>query len=868
MSSDEAPETYSFQAEINQLLSLIINTFYTNKDVFMRELISNASDALNKARFNRSRADAASEEAASKVDHEYCVRIVGDDKANTLTIFDSGVGMTKQELIDNLGTVAQSGTKSFMQKILDGGGGEGGDSVGSNVDSMIGQFGVGFYSAYLIADRVSVTTKSAAGGGDGDGWHTWDSTANGTFTIGKAEAPPPCGVGVAHGTSIVLHLKETALEYLKGDRITGLIQTYSQFIQYPIYLQVTRSREVEDKDENDDSADKKDEAEKEDEAEEEDEAEKEGKVEDKDEVTVEDVTEEEREREKNGDKGDDATDDGKKKLRVETYFEWEMQNEQKPIWVRSADEVTDEEHCSFYKSITKDWDGPLCWRHIAAEGALDFKGVIYVPKRAPFDLYDSNKKHSIKLYVKRVFVMDETNELVPEWLKFLRGLVDSEDLPLNISRELLQKNQIVKLIQKNLVKKCIEMFTEMADERHEDYATFYNNYSKCIKLGVTDESKHKDRLLKLLRYTTSVSFHSDDEKLMVDGKKDAQMVSLDKYVGRMKEGQKGIYFITGETDKIIDESPFIEKLKNAGIEVLYMSDPMDEYVMQGLKEYDGRKFISCTRGGEDMNIDEDAESDAEAAKAAKAAEEARLKPLCERIRTVLGNQVDSVLVGSRLVESPCCLVASQYGWTANMERIMRAQALRDNSRSEFMSARKIMEINPTHRIIEDLVARLERIKGETAGQAQTQWTKGAEEAEKAEKGENKEKEEERDEEDGEEGQAQTEWTKGAEDDDDDDDDEKLIDDVIHLMYESSLIDSGFTLDTPKRFVSRINNMICLGLSLDNEPLACPVDDPSARVERVEDPAEISRIVEAQEAVNADRLGLGLGGSALGGGAPQ
>ena len=828
MSEEEtdAPETYSFQAEINQLLSLIINTFYTNKDVFLRELISNASDALNKARFNRSRADAseeagadaASEETAPNAEHEYCVRIVGDETANTLTVFDSGVGMTKQELIDNLGTVAQSGTKSFMQKIIDGGGGGGGgggegtNAAGSNVDSMIGQFGVGFYSAYLIADRVSVTTKSAGSGGGGT-WHTWDSTANGTFTIRTAEAPPSCGVGVAHGTSIVLHLKPTALDYLKGDRITGLIQTYSQFIQYPIYLQVTRSREVEDED----AADKEDKAEKE--------------GEDKDEVTVEDVTEAEKDK-----GGGDATDDGKKKLRVETYLEWERQNEQKPIWVRAADEVTDEDHCSFYKSITKDWDGPLCWRHIAAEGALDFKGVIYVPKRAPFDLYDSTKKHSIKLYVKRVFVMDETDELVPEWLKFLRGLVDSEDLPLNISRELLQKNQVVKLIQKNLVKKCIEMFTEMADERPEDYATFYNNYSKCIKLGVTDESKHKDKLLKLLRYTTSVSLHSDDEKLTVDGKKDAQMVSLEKYVGRMKKGQKGVYFITGETDRIIDESPFIEKLKNAGIEVLYMSDPMDEYVMQGLKEYDGHKFISCTRGGEDMNIDEDPdESDAEAAKAAKAAEEARLKPLCERIRTVLGNQVDSVLVGSRLVESPCCLVASQYGWTANMERIMRAQALRDNSRSEFMSARKIMEINPMHRIIEDLVARLERIKGETAGEEEGQ-AKREEKVEKAEKAE-----------------------KGAEEEDDGDGDgdgEKLIDDVIHLMYESSLIDSGFTLDTPKRFVSRINNMICLGLSLDDEPLACPVDDPSARVERVEDPAEISRIVEAQGAVDADLLGLG------------
>ena len=707
-------ETYEFQAEINQLMSLIINTFYTKKEIFLRELISNASDALDKSKYTRA------QKGVEDDGYEGCVKMRADKNARTVCIEDTGVGMTRQELIDNLGTIAQSGTKGFMQK---------------NEGTLIGQFGVGFYAAYLVADRVTVTTRT-----DDTETYTWESSAGGTFTIKPAEEEMD-----KRGTRIVLHMKEDADEYLDNSRLTKLIQTYSQFIQYPIYLEVEKTREVEDDEKEDEKEDEK--------------------------VTIEDVTDHK-----------DETDDGKKKTRIESYREWERQNEQKPLWIRPPSEITNDEYNEFYKAITGDWDGALSWSHIVAEGTLDFRGVVYVPKRAPFDLYDSTKKHNIKLFVRRVFVMDETEELVPEWLKFLRVMIDSEDLPLNISREMIQKNQIIKLIQKNLVKKCIEMFMEMARDKPDDYKTFYKNYSKCIKLGVNDEPKYKDKLMKLLRYTSSATINSEE------------MVSLDEYVGRMKKGQKGIYYITGETDKIIHESPFLEKLRSLDYEVLYMSDPIDEYVMQRTKEYEDKKFIDCARGGK--ILDEEEEEDEEM----KEKRESEEKALCKRFQEVLGHQVDAVVVGTRMVDSPCCLVSSEYGWSANMERIMRAQTLRDNSQADFMTARKVMEVNPKHRIIKE-VQKL--ISSET---------------------------------------------------------DELANDVINLLYESSLIDSGFTIETPKRFVKRINNMICLGLSLEEDPKEPPKeDDPRVKIEKMEDPnllKELMRkndIIEKNEGVLQEKV---------------
>ncbi len=755
-------DTYSFQAEINQLLSLIINTFYTKKEVFLRELISNASDALDKAKYRTARENAESSpsvEAPAEAPAEYRIRLRADKEARTLVLEDTGVGMTRQELIDNLGTIAQSGTMQFMKQCSEG-------TTEESRQSLIGQFGVGFYSAYLVADRVSVTSRANGA----PRAHTWESAANGTFTVSSGDA----GAHTSAGTTITLYLKEDCAEYADEGHLRSLIHTYSSFIQYPIYMEVETTRDVPATDDDEKGDDEKDD-----------------------------------------DDEKDATDDARlPKTRVETCREWQLQNEQKPLWVRAQKDIKDSEYVSLYKALCNDWDEPLAWTHVVAEGNVDFRGILYVPKRAPVDLYDSNKRHSIKLFVKRVFVMDETDELIPEWLKFMRGVVDSEDMPLNISREMLQKNGVVKVMQRNIIKKSLELFDEMATERPDDYLTFYKNYSKCIKLGVHDESKHQAKLLKLLRYPTSKTFAdassssaSSSSASSSSASASPPMVSLDEYVERMPSAQKDIYFITGETDQIIDQSPFLERLKDEGTEVLYMSDPIDEYVMQGLREYDGRSFVSCTRLIKKRETKAESETEKESEKESEKeatdqegglelTEEAMTR-LCKRFTDVLGHTVEAVLPSTRLVKSPACLVSSEFGWSANMERIMRAQTMRDNSRTEFMTAKKIMEINPTHRIIRDLSNRLGRVD-----ESESETESGA-------KSESAESE------------------------------SALVDEVIHLLYESSVVDSGFTLDTPKRFVSRINHMISLGLSLDDDGgnangdmLANRVDAPDVRIERV------------------------------------
>lgn len=766
-SDSEPPQThkYEFQAEINQLLSLIINTFYTNKDIFLRELISNASDALDRARYEDSRAKTSVENvskstsqeqnvAVGESDREKSIRITADADLKTLTIEDNGVGMTHEDLVNNLGTIARSGTRGFIERLNH-------NATADDKDnhSMIGQFGVGFYSAYLVADRVEVVTRTRACAHA----HCWQSDANGTFTI--HEDP----TDTHFGTRIVMHIKEAEAHYLKADAIRELVKTHSQFIHYPIFLQVECTREVRDEPKS-----------------------------------------EEAETEAGGCWQDPSlTDDGKHQSRLETYLEWERQNEQQPVWVRAPADVTDEEYKALYKAISNDWDAPLAWTHVAGEGTVEYKAILYLPRRMPPDLYDSTKKHSIKLYVKRVFVMDEMDELVPEWLKFMRGLVDSEDLPLNISREVLQKNRVVHLIQKNLVKKCIEMFERMEPD---DYAVFYKNYSKCLKLGVTDETKHRDRLLRLLRYTSSATIEGSEPSATCT-------VSLDDYVGRMRDGQDAIYFSTGETDQMIHDSPFLERLKRDGVEVLYMSDPIDEYVMQTIREYEGKKFVSCTRSYGDKDKNKDKDKDQQPSDARPSAQD--LEGLCSYMKDVLGEQIERVVVGDRLVDSPCCLVSSEHGWTANMERIMRAQAMRDNSHANYMTARKIMEVNPEHPIIVEVVRRLRSLVDLASSS-------------EAEERENREKREKR------------------EKDDEPNDEEGLVRDVIHLLYESSLVDSGFTLEIPKRFVRRINNMVALGLSLDTAKISeendAKRDSPNVRIEPVRDPDELERIARKNAAI--------------------
>ncbi|OAF71708.1 hypothetical protein A3Q56_00544 [Intoshia linei] len=710
-SKDTNVETFAFQAEIAQLMTLIINTFYSNKEIFLRELISNCSDALDKIRFE-------SLTDQSKLDSESNLKInISADKANnTITISDTGIGMTKNELIQNLGTIAKSGTKGFMEAI----------QAGADI-SMIGQFGVGFYSGYLVADKIVVNSKH-----NDDEQHVWESSAGGSFTVRKADETD---IKLTRGTHICLYMKEDQTEYLEEKRIKEVVSKHSSFIQYPIIMPVEKEKEEEVSDDEEEKPDE-------------------------DKPKIEELDE-------NEEKGEDSKPENetaekkKKKIKVK-YTEDEELNKSKPLWTRNSDDISQEEYGNFYKSLTNDWETHLAVKHASVEGQLEFRTLLYIPKRAPFDLFENKKKrNNIKLYVRRVFVMDNCEDLIPEYLGFIKGVVDSEDLPLNISRETLQQNKILKVIRKTIVRKCIELFTELSEDK-ESYKKFYEQFGKNMKLGIHEDSTNREKLAGFLRYKTS--FAKDE------------MSSLEEYIERMKPNQQDILYITAANMEEIESSALVNGIVSKGYEVIYMVDPIDEYATQQLRQFKGKNLVSITKEGLKLPEDEEETKKQEELKA-------QFEPLCKRLKEVLDSRVEKVELTHVLHKSQSCtIITSQYGWTANMERIMKAQALRDTSTMGYMSAKKIFQINPENKIIM-------KLKDMTS------------------------------------------------------DDDGLFNNIVMIIFDITLLNSGFSLENPKKHSDRIFKMIKLGIDVDideeeeeltNGKVAPPLEELKEDISKMEE----------------------------------
>ncbi|KAG9448603.1 hypothetical protein H6P81_008568 [Aristolochia fimbriata] len=621
---EASEEKFEYQAEVSRLLDLIVHSLYSHKEIFLRELVSNASDALDKLRFL-----SVTEPSLLGDAPELEIRIKSDPENGTITITDTGIGMTKEELVDCLGTIAQSGTSKFLKALKEN------KDVGAD-NGLIGQFGVGFYSAFLVADKVVVSTKSPKS----DKQYVWEAVADSSSYVIKEETNPENQL--RRGTQITLFLREDdKYEFSEPSRIQGLVKNYSQFVAFPIYTWQEKSRSVE-------------------------------------------VEEEEAPKE-----GEEPQPEGEKKMKKKTitekYWDWELANETKPIWMRNPKEIEKDEYYEFYKKTFNEFLDPLAHTHFTTEGEVEFRSVLYIPGMAPLNNEDivNPKTKNIRLYVKRVFISDDFDgELFPRYLSFVKGVVDSNDLPLNVSREILQESRIVRIMRKRLVRKTFDMIQEISEsENKEDYKKFWENFGKLIKLGCIEDSANHKRITPLLRFFSS--------------KSEEDLISLDDYVENMAENQKAIYYLATDSLKSAKTAPFLEKLLQKDIEVLYLVEPIDEVAIQNLQTYNEKKFVDISK--EDLELgDEDEVTEREAKQ--------EYNLLCDWIKQQLGDKVAKVQVSKRLASSPCVLVSGKFGWSANMERLMKAQTLGDTSSLEFMRGRRILEINPDHPIIKDLNA--------------------------------------------------------------------------------------------------------------------------------------------------------------------
>ena len=577
------PETHGFQAEVKQLLQLMIHSMYSNKEVFLRELVSNASDALDTLRFEGVKNDALFEK-----DPDLKIWVDFDKDARTVTITDNGIGMTREQVIDRIGTIAKSGTKSFLESLS---GDEKKDA------KLIGQFGVGFYSSFIIADKVVLTTRR---GGESEGVR-WESDGAGEYTIEVADKP-------ARGTEVVLHLREGEDEFLDDWRLRSLVTTYSDHVAFPIMMREKLSEE-------DEKAEKKP--------------------------------------------------------------DWEQVNRGAPLWTQPKSEIKDEDYKEFYKHSSHDFEDPLAWTHNKVEGSQEYTSLLYIPASAPFDMWDPQRgQHGVKLYVQRVFIMDDAEKLMPRYLRFVRGVIDSSDLPLNVSREILQSNQVLDKIRAGSVKKLLSLLEDMAEKKPEDYKKFWTEFGAVLKEGTVEDANNREAIAKLIRVAST---HDDAKE---------QNVSLADYLARMQPGQEKIYYITADSMAGAKNSPHLEVFKKKNIEVLLLTDRVDEWVMAHMHEFEGKSFQSVAKGALDLG---DAETEDEKAEQKKLESEA--KDTLERLKKALDAQVGEVRVTHRLTDSPACIVADESGLTAHLERMLKEAG------QEIPSSKPHLEINPSHPLV-------------------------------------------------------------------------------------------------------------------------------------------------------------------------